>query len=66
MLHTCAWYLRSEERASDSLELELGLLPSEPPHGYWEPNPGFVEEQPLLLTTELTLQRHGSCLEGVN
>jgi hypothetical protein len=28
----------------------------EPPHGCWELNSGSLEEQPVLLTTELSLQ----------
>ena len=27
----------------------------EPPRGYWESNPGPLEEQPVLLTTEPSL-----------
>ena len=28
----------------------------EPPHGYWESNLGPLEEQPVLLSTEPSLQ----------
>lgn len=26
------------------------------PYGYWEPNPGLLEEQPVLVSTESSLQ----------
>jgi hypothetical protein len=31
------------------------------PHGCWELNPGPLEEQPVLLTTEPSLQFHVLC-----
>ena len=34
----------------------------EPPCVCWELNPGPLEEQPVLLTTKTTLQRHKSYL----
>ncbi|EGW01477.1 E3 ubiquitin-protein ligase NEDD4 [Cricetulus griseus] len=30
----------------------------EPPYGCWELNPGPLEEQPVLLTSEPSLQPH--------
>jgi hypothetical protein len=27
-----------------------------PPYGFWDPNPGLLEEQPVLLTAEASLQ----------
>lgn len=31
-------------------------VPYELPHGFWERNPGPLQEQPMLLTTEPSLQ----------
>lgn len=63
MHHPCASYLRiAEESASDLLQVELGMVDSNP-SGTWEPNPGSVEEQPLFLTAEPALQSYQPCLE---
>lgn len=35
----------------------------EPPGGYWELNYGPLEDQPVLLTTELSPQPHNRCFE---
>ena len=34
----------------------------EPPHGYWDSSPGPLEEQPVPLTTEPSLQPQPVCL----
>lgn len=47
--HVHAWCPGGQKRVSDPLGLEL-------PSVCWELNPGPVEEQPVLLTTEPSLQ----------
>lgn len=43
-----AWSdVRSQQRASDFQELKLQMV-SKPPCGYREPNPGTLQEQPVL------------------
>jgi hypothetical protein len=46
--------LRSQKRASDPRKLELDSCKQ--PCGYWEQNPGLLERQPVLLTSEPYLQ----------
>lgn len=46
---------KGEKKESDSRMLELGNG-CEPSCGCWEPNPSPLQEQPVLLTTELSLQ----------
>jgi hypothetical protein len=37
--------------------LDLGIIDGcELPHGFWEPNPGSLQEQIVLLTAEPSLQ----------
>ena len=55
--HMCACDQRGQKRASDPLKLELQKV-CELPCECWKLNLGPVQEQPVLLTTELFLQDH--------
>ena len=52
MHHVHSWCLRRQKRV---VELEV-IENCEPPCGCWEPNPGPLEEQAVLLTGESSLQ----------
>jgi hypothetical protein len=52
--HMCAWCLRKPED-SDPLE-KVFTVSGEPSWRCWELNPGPLEEQPVLLTAEPSLQ----------
>ena len=62
--HVCANAHRSERRTSALLELDG----CEPPSGCWEPNPGLLQEQPVVLAAKTSLQllESGVLLEKVH
>lgn len=44
-VHTvCAWYLQMSEEDISSLGTGVASHGGEQPHGYWEPNPGPMQE----------------------
>jgi hypothetical protein len=49
------WNLKSPENGIGSPETRI-IDSCELPCGYWELNPGLLEEQPVLLTAETSLQ----------
>jgi hypothetical protein len=54
-------YPSRQKRVLDPLELEEQLTGCKPPHGYWEPNPGSMQEQ-VLLRAEPSLLPTNQCL----
>jgi hypothetical protein len=53
----------TEKSIRQKRELDLIIDGCEPPHGCWELNSGPLDEQPVLLTTEPSLQPKQLVLE---